>query len=135
MSKWFKRKRKQAKHRCPGCGNWQDGKSDPIGLRDYCWECLAEGAANGRAIAGQEVWMRLRGLEKDWDSYGADPPTEHAIQRAKTFLEAIADSDGPRIGPSVEGGVGVTIGAYYLEFSNECDEDGVEMIGVRMFKQ
>ncbi len=133
MSKWFKRK--PVKHLCPGCNIRQDGKSDPRGLKDYCWECLSEDAADGRAIAGREVWMRLRELKKDWDSYGADPPNEHAIQRAKAFLQAIADSDGPRVAPSVDGGVGVTIGAYYLEFCNECDEDGIEMIGVRMFKQ
>ncbi len=134
MGKWF-RKREQVSHVCPRCGKRQDGKSDPRGLRDYCWNCLAEGAADSRAFAASEVWNRLRELEKDWDSYGADPPSEHAIARAKAFLEAIADSDGPRIGPSVDGGVGVTIGAYYLEFCNEADEDGVEMIGVRMFKQ
>ena len=130
--KWF---RKQVSHVCPSCNQRCAGKSDPRGLRDYCWECLAEGAADSRAIAGRELWNRLRELKKDWDSYGADPPNEHAIARAKAFLEAIADSDGPRIGPSVDGGVGVTIGAYYLEFCNEADEDGVEMIGVRMFKQ
>ena len=73
-------------------------------------------------------------LEKNWDSYGADPPNELAIGRAKAFVAAVTKGDDPQIGPSVEGGVGVTIGEYYLEFCNEADPDGVEMIGVRMFK-
>ena len=36
------------------------------------------------------------------------------------------------VAPSVVGGVGVTVGDFYLEFCNHGDADGIEMIAVRM---
>lgn len=86
------------------------------------------------------IWDEMRELKKDWDSYGGDPPNEHAIMRAKEFVETIVGETGPegfgfQVAPSVEGGVGVTVGNFYFEFCNEADEEGVDMIGVRMFKR
>ena len=30
---------------------------------------------------------KLRSLEKDWDSYGSDPPSDVAIANAKAFVD------------------------------------------------
>lgn len=88
------------------------------------------------------IWANLRELKEDWDSYGADPPTERAIENAKAFVDLVCSPPcgGPpvHIAPSVVGGVGITIGdaralkegrAFYFEF---CNHD--EMIGVRYMK-
>lgn len=39
------------------------------------------------------TWDEMRELKKDWDSYGGEPPSEHAIMRAKEFVETIEFQD------------------------------------------
>ena len=54
---------------------------------------------------------RLRFLEKDWDSYGADPVDWRSIQKARNFLHALLKERSgstfpvPLVGPTPSGGV------------------------------
>jgi hypothetical protein len=53
---------------------------------------------------------RLKDLRQDWDSYGAGEIMVSARERAKRFVEDVAQSLGPRftrptVGPTADGGV------------------------------
>ncbi len=58
-------------------------------------------------------------LEKDWDSYGAEPPSQLSIDIAKK----ICDNTSPdRVKPSVVGGVGISYKGeerIYVEVFND----------------
>lgn len=83
------------------------------------------------------TWDEMRKLEKDWDSYGADPPTELAIENARAFCEILGSphclSKGTwyHVAPSVEDGVGVTLGhapgEFYIEFSNDGEITAIRL--------
>ncbi len=49
-------------------------------------------------------------LERDWDTYGAEPPSDQARQGAASILDALEAAALPpsRISPSAEGGVAVS---------------------------
>lgn len=60
-----------------------------------------------------EYWERLgamRSLEKNWDSYGADPPSGLAVRNAAALCEAAVQCGvEPRaVLPSAMGGIGVS---------------------------
>ena len=61
-------------------------------------------------------------LEKGWDSYKADPPSQLAIANAGIFLGLCGDFLPDRVAPSVMGGIGVTFRRpgkkVYVEFYN-----------------
>lgn len=69
----------------------------------------------------------MRALQKGWNGYGADPPSELALANAKSFLDVAANMGclPGRVAPSAEGGVGIawTNGRRrcYVEFFNNGD--------------
>jgi hypothetical protein len=75
----------------------------------------------------------FRELQRGWDSYGAEPPSETAIENARRILRLLWDFDGgprPRLLPSVEGGVGIIFtgsGEKYADI--ECFNDG-DILGI-----
>lgn len=68
----------------------------------------------------------MRTLEKNWDSYGADPPTAEVLDKAEHALRSMGESSFLKsVNPSVVGGVGLTFrrpsesSRYaYIEFRN-----------------
>ena len=71
---------------------------------------------------------RMRSLEKDWDTYGSDPPSEVAIANAKAFVARL-ESVGlapKHIDPSSDEAVSVTFQyspgrGVWVEFYNDGD--------------
>jgi len=67
----------------------------------------------------------LRSLTPNWDTYGAAPPSDRAIQDAQTALSALRllGAQPSAIRPSAEGGIGICFtadNAYaHLEFLND----------------
>jgi hypothetical protein len=68
---------------------------------------------------------KLRSLDRDWDTFESEPPSENAIQAAKGALMALkaVRAEPTAVRPSAEGGVGICFvsgNAYaHLEFLNE----------------
>ncbi len=125
--KWFKKKLCPT-HDCPECGKKQKGKTDGSYMEDLCWGCLGKGSVGG--LASQQISEsrldELQKLQKDWDAHGTDAPSDTAIANARKFIHYLKDD--PIIGPSVEGGIGVTVGMMlYIEFHNDGDILGVRM--------
>ena len=54
-------------------------------------------AANSLQPAFQRL-DELARLQPDWDSYGGDPPTPAAVDRARDLLSAVAGSFGEAVG-------------------------------------
>lgn len=86
-------------------------------------------------IAEIELDHRLRqlgSLRVNWDTYGADPPTQHVISTAKTiakqFIEFGLIPDA--ITPSAEGGVAICFIRNQKYADIECFNSG-EVVGVR----
>lgn len=121
-------KRDKPKHNCPECGKEQKGKTDGSYMHDLCWDCLGKGTVG--ELASQQIdesrLDALSKLQKDWDAHGSDAPSMTAIANARKFLHYLKD-DPIHIGPSVEGGVGVTVGHFYIEFHNDGDMLGIKM--------
>ncbi len=65
-----------------------------------------------------EMFLRLEGLEDDWDGYGTAAPSDEAIRKAKRCVCELARLGRfpSKIGASAEGGVGIVfrtgIGRY-----------------------
>ena len=76
----------------------------------------------------------FRTLQRGWDSYDAEPPSELAIANAKRVLHVIW-SVGlglpiKTIAPSVEGGVGIVFAGSEQRYADiECFNDG-EILGI-----
>ena len=74
---------------------------------------------------------QLGELSDNWDSYGAEAPSGHALDVAKSFVEGFASSGlfPDRVVPSVEGGVGLV----FLKDSSYVDveifNDGEVLLG------
>lgn len=69
----------------------------------------------------------LAKLERNWDSYGADPIGEGAIQAVRivaSVLETLTVIP-PQIMPTVNGGLAIEYSRGKMEFSIEFDSDGV----------
>jgi hypothetical protein len=70
----------------------------------------------------------LRALNRDWDTYGADPPSEATIRAAQLALPRLKALGAlpAAVRPSSEGGVGICFvsreGYGHLEFLNEGEE-------------
>jgi hypothetical protein len=65
-------------------------------------------------------------LEKGWDSYSADPPTNKCISSAKEILSKLSRQPD-RVSPSVIGGIGMIwrlnkTDKIYLELYNNGDK-------------
>lgn len=81
----------------------------------------------GPSTRWDREWDYLSSLKPDWDTYGADAPSERAIETAKSFLDELGENnpDPSRIAPSAEGGVAVTFASgtrtYMIEFFNDGD--------------
>ena len=121
--------KKQETHNCPECGKKQKSKSYHVResrMENLCWECLAKGAVGSLLSQQQLRFDKLHKLEKDWDALGSDAPNIVSIVNAQRFVQHLKEPP-IHIGPSVEGGVGVTVGDFYIEFYN----DG-EMLGIKM---
>jgi len=115
------------KHNCPECDTKQKGKADPdSNMANLCWDCLGKGSLGMLPSQIQPRFDELHKLEKDWDALGSDAPTIVAIVNAQLFVKHLKRPP-IHIGPSVEGGVGVTMGQFYIEFHNDGD-----MLGIRM---
>ena len=95
-------------------------------MEKLCWECLAGGAVGSLPSQQQLRFDELHKLEKDWDALGSDAPNIVSIVNAQRYVQHLKEPP-IHIGPSVEGGVGVTVGDFYIEFYN----DG-EMLGIKM---
>ncbi len=119
--------KKQATHNCPECGREKKGKLNPdSNMENLCWDCLRKGAVGALPSQLQLRFDEMHELEKDWDSYGADAPNIVSIVNAQRFVQHLKEPP-IHIGPSVEGGVGVTVGDYYIEFYNDGDMLGIKM--------
>ena len=74
---------------------------------------------------------QLGELSDDWDSYGAEAPSEGALDIAKSLVKRFASSGlyPDRAVPSVEGGVGLVFlqGSSYLDV--EIFNDGETLLG------
>ena len=59
-------------------------------------------------------------LEKGWDSYDADPPNENAIANTLRIIHTLEQNNISirRLKPSVIGGIGIHVGAHYIECLN-----------------
>lgn len=57
----------------------------------------------------------LRKLEQGWDSYGANPIREEAIQLAEEIYKVIGDKYKLAIVPSPDGGVALESNDYIVE--------------------
>lgn len=70
----------------------------------------------------------FRDLQRGWDSYGAEPPSEIALSNARRLLRVAWEfEEGAkiRLSPSVEGGVGVIFGGGVKKYADiECFNDG-----------
>ena len=68
---------------------------------------------------------QMASLERNWDSYGAEPPNDNAVQNATQVLDDLMKADilPNAVVPSAEGGVGIVFvrSARYadVEFLNE----------------
>ncbi len=77
-----------------------------------------------------ERLAELAHLERDWDSYGADPPTPHAMSTAKTMIRRTAKHLGGRgvpyeIMPIADGGISLEWRYPTIELGlNACPEGG-----------
>lgn len=114
------------RYTCPECDKKQKGKTDGSYMENLCWECLAKGAAEALPSQLQLRFDEMHKLEKDWDALGSDAPNIVSIVNAQRFVQHLKEPP-IHIGPSVEGGIGVTVGDFYIEFYN----DG-EMLGIKM---
>ncbi len=58
-------------------------------------------------IDAEEALDRISNMERDWDSYGAEPPSANAIRASRETLEELASALilPSTIVPSAEGGV------------------------------
>ena len=118
---------KRPLHNCPECNKEQKGASSPDSrMENLCWDCLGQGAIGRLPSQQQPRFDELKKLEKDWDALGSDAPNTLSIENAQMFVQLLREPP-IHIGPSVEGGVGVTVGDFYIEFYN----DG-EMLGIKM---
>ena len=69
----------------------------------------------------------MASLRRDWDSYGAEPPSANAIDNARKALEKLKEADivPNAVVPSAEGGVGIVFVRFAryadVEFLNEGD--------------
>jgi hypothetical protein len=70
----------------------------------------------------------LRSLQRGWDSYEAEPPSETATDNARRVLEALWEEDAEartRLSPSVEGGVAIVFTGSEGKYADiECFNDG-----------
>jgi hypothetical protein len=67
-------------------------------------------------------------LQRGWDSYNAEPPSETAISNARRILHLLWSGGATvpvRISPSVEGGVGIIFSGPGEKYADiECFNDG-----------
>lgn len=82
-----------------------------------------------RAQAAQLAELAsFRDLERGWDSYGAEPPTNAAVENARRILRVLWESEAGariRLSPSVEGGVSIVFKASDDRYADlECFNDG-----------
>jgi hypothetical protein len=82
----------------------------------------------GLAAACQRL-AELAALQADWDSYGADPPTDLAITTARQVLEAVAGRLASAAGatPAPYFIAPVPTGGVQLEWTGPCSEIEVEV--------
>ncbi len=69
----------------------------------------------------ENIINQLDALNKGWDGYTADPPSQTAISQARLFF-SLAKRTDVKIKPSIVGGIGVTFKndtkKCYVEFGN-----------------
>ena len=69
----------------------------------------------------------MASLRRDWDSYGAEPPSTNAIENAREAIGELMKADivPNAVVPSAEGGVGIVFVRFAryadVEFLNEGD--------------
>ena len=75
---------------------------------------------------------RLLSLENGWDSYNAPTPCKKAIDQAKTLVTKLERSGIviEHIGPSVIGGVGITVEEGGIEYAIEFRNSGKVVVTV-----
>ena len=70
----------------------------------------------------------FRELKQGWDSYDAEPPSEAALENARSILRHLWDRGGTNqvnLAPSVEGGVGIIFSGPRSKYADiECFNDG-----------
>ncbi len=114
-------------HTCPECSKVQKGKVDPDSrMTNLCWDCLGKGAIGALPSQIEPRFKELQKLNKDWDALGSDAPNSASIENAQLFVQLLKEPP-IHIGPSVEGGIGVTVGEFYVEFYNDGDMLGIKM--------
>lgn len=73
----------------------------------------------------KERLSKLQSMVANWDSYGAEAPSDTALRHAGRFLDALYNKGhgANRIAPSAIGGVGITIRnndrRAYIEYAND----------------
>lgn len=86
-------------------------------------------AVSAREQASQLARLdSFRELQRDWDSYGAEPPSDAAINNARRIVRVLWEYEGGsriRLSPSVEGGVGIIFSSTGKKYADiECFNDG-----------
>ena len=79
-----------------------------------------------------KVIDELSALSDGWDSYSAPAPTPESIQHARGLLESLIQRGYAivHVGPSVLGGVGITIESEATEFAVEFRNSGKAVVTV-----
>jgi hypothetical protein len=127
--------RECAKPRIKGGGfshkaNISEWRAPATGLKEWTEHVTKRAyAVSAREQASQLAKLdSFRELQRGWDSYGAEPPSDAAINNARRILRVLWEYEGGsqiRLSPSVEGGVGIifsSIGKKYADI--ECFNDG-----------
>lgn len=83
---------------------------------------------DGERSTQHEKLESFRALQRGWDSYNAEPPSDLAINNARRILHLVWSQSVPvpvRLSPSVEGGVGVVFTSAKGKYADlECFNDG-----------
>jgi hypothetical protein len=109
---------------CAECGRIALSGVVPIEPRYFCaMHPEAEVIERPTIMDGyREKLESLKSLEKDWDSYGADPVDRDALFVTEAFLEAIVDGL-VSIVPMSSGGVQVEVHANNVDVEIEFEVD------------
>ena len=78
------------------------------------------------------VLAELRALSDGWDSYAAPAPNEQTINQARALLDILARNGcvPSHVGPSVLGGVGLTVEREDTEYAIEFRNSGKGVVTV-----
>ena len=78
-----------------------------------------------------EVVKSFRSLENNWDGYGANRPSEEAIENSIQLIRAIESSVGYKVDicyPLDNGGIQVDVSSSYFGYELEVFDDSFELL-------